>query len=234
LTDDGSNPGLHAFTVGLGIDDLAPDLAALALRHRSWCAEHPGSESNERLEFLGDAVLDLVITHELYRAHPGLPEGQLAKIRAAVVSASTLAAVAAEQGLGEALLLGKGEESSGGRTKRSLLADALEAVFGALYLGLGYERVRDLILALLAPALAAAAKDPGELDFKTRLQEYAAQHEQVPRYDVRDEGPDHAKWFFATVAFNGSVRGEGQGRSKKQAEQAAARDAWAQLSGEPE
>ena len=204
-----------------------PDMLSRALAHRSWCAETPGNPSNERLEFLGDAVLGLVVTDHVFRSYPDLPEGELAKVRASVVSAAALADVAAELELGEALLLGKGEDASGGREKPSILADALEAVIGAVYLDAGWDGAAAVVLRLLGDRIAAAAAGPGGQDYKTRLQELSARSfEDVPSYLVVDEGPDHAKRFFATVVVGGRPRGKGEGRSKKQAEQAAARCAW--------
>ncbi len=198
--------------------------------HRSYCAEHPEAQSNERLEFLGDAVLGLVVTVHVYGEYPDLPEGELAKLRASVVNADVLAELAEDVGLGAALLLGKGEESSGGRTKPSILADAMEAVIAAAYLDGGWDAADDLVLSLLQDRIRVAAAGPGGQDFKTRLQELAAQRfDQLPRYSVRAEGPDHSKRFFASVRLDGQVRGEGEGRSKKQAEQAAARAAWESL-----
>lgn len=203
------------------------------MSHRSWCAENPGTRSNERLEFLGDAVLGLVVTDHIYRAYPDLPEGELAKVRAAVVNAGVLAEVAAELDLGAALLLGKGEDASGGREKPSILADAMEAVIGAVYLDGGWEAAYEVVMHLFGDRIAEAAAGPGGQDFKTRLQELAARHfDQLPRYDVVDEGPDHAKRFYATVHLGGRARGRGEGRSKKQAEQAAARTAWESLTSE--
>jgi ribonuclease-3 len=200
------------------------------MAHRSWCAETPGVKSNERLEFLGDAVLGLVVTDHIFRTYPELPEGELAKVRAAVVNAGALAELAAELDLGRALHLGKGEDASGGREKPSILADAMEAVIGAVYIDGGYDAARSLIMGLLGDRIEEAAAGPGGQDFKTRLQELAAQRfDQLPQYAVDDEGPDHAKRFFATVRIAGDVRGSGEGRSKKQAEQAAARVAWQAL-----
>jgi ribonuclease-3 len=201
-----------------------------AMAHRSWCAETPDAESNERLEFLGDSVLGLVVTDYLFRTYPGLPEGELAKVRAAVVNAGVLAELATELCLGEALLLGKGEDASGGREKPSILADAMEAVIGAVYLDGDWPAAADFVLGLLGERIEEAAAGPGGQDFKTRLQELAARRfDELPRYDVSDEGPDHAKRFFATVFVGGTARGSGEGRSKKQAEQAAARLAWESL-----
>jgi ribonuclease III len=200
------------------------------LAHRSWCAEHPGNLSNERLEFLGDAVLGLVVTDFIYRAFPDLPEGELAKVRASVVSAAALSEVAAELDLGEDLLLGKGEASSGGREKPSILADALEAVLGAVYLEGGWEAARRLVMDLLGDRINLASAGPGGQDYKTRLQELVARHfTELPRYAVTDDGPDHAKRFYAEVRVAGLLRGRGEGRSKKQAEAAAARAAWEAL-----
>ncbi len=170
------------------------------------------------------------MTDHLYRTYPDLPEGELAKVRASVVSAAALAEVATELDLGDALLLGKGEDASGGREKPSILADALEAVIGAVYLEAGWAAAQTLVLALVGERVAEASEGPGGQDYKTRLQELAARHlTELPRYSVVDEGPDHAKRFFASVRLAGEVRGNGEGRSKKQAEQAAARSAWERL-----
>jgi ribonuclease-3 len=201
-----------------------------ALSHRSWCAENEGHESNERLEFLGDSVLGLVVTDDVFRRFPGLPEGQLSEVRAGVVNAKTLADVALEMGLGESLRLGKGEDSGGGRMKQSILADALEALIAAVYLDGGIEAAGPLVLERFGEHIAEAAAGPGGRDYKTRLQELAAQRALGrPRYLVRDEGPDHAKRFFATVLLEGNVSGAGEGNSKKEAEQAAAWSAWSEL-----
>ena len=177
-------------------------------------------------------MLGLVVTDYLYRTYPDLPEGQLAQVRAAVVNASVLAEVAAELNLGDAVLLGKGEDAVGrsGRSRRSFRT-AMEAVIGAVYLDGGWEAAEVLVMELLGARMTEAAAGPGGHDFKTRLQELAARrHEELPNYDVISEGPDHAKRFSATVSIRATVWGEGQGRSKKQAEQAAARMAWRRLS----
>jgi ribonuclease-3 len=175
-------------------------------------------------------VLGLIVTDHLYRTYPDLPEGELAKVRASVVSAAALAEVATELALGDALLLGKGEDASGGREKPSILADAFEAVLGALYLERGWDLAAEVVLSLLGDRIAEASEGPGGQDYKTRLQELAARHlTELPRYTIVDEGPDHAKRFYATVRIGGVVSGEGEGRSKKQAEQAAARAAWERL-----
>jgi ribonuclease-3 len=190
----------------------------------------PGSEPNERLEFLGDAVLGLVVTDHVYRAYPDLPEGELAKVRASVVSAAALAEVAVELGLGEALALGKGEDASGGREKPSILADATEAVIGAVYLDGGWAAAQRFVLDLLGDRITDAAAGPGGQDYKTRLQELSARtYESVPYYEVVDEGPDHAKRFFAAVRVGDRRFAGGEGRSKKQAEQSVAKLAWEAL-----
>ncbi|MDQ2754570.1 MAG: ribonuclease III, partial [Actinomycetota bacterium] len=210
-----------------------PALLIQALAHRSWCAETPGAASNERLEFLGDAVLGLVVTIHLYQAYPDMPEGELAKVRAAVVNSAALAEVASDLGVGDAILLGKGEDSSGGRQKPSILADAMEALIAAVYLDGGWESAARLVMRLLDERITEAAAGPGGRDFKTRLQELCARcFDQLPVYRVSDEGPDHAKAFDAVVTVADLVRGTGRGRSKKQAEQAAARVAWEVLSAE--
>lgn len=201
-----------------------------ALAHRSYCAEHPDTLSNERLEFLGDAVLGLVVTDYMFDEYPEMPEGELAKLRASVVNSEVLADVAREIRLGSALLLGKGEDTSGGRDKPSILADAMEAVIAAVYLDGGWAPARKLVLRLLENRIVEGASGPGGHDYKTRLQELATQtFDQLPRYQVRHEGPDHSKRFFAKVLLRGETWGTGEGRSKKQAEQAAARVAWRSL-----
>ena len=210
-----------------------PRLLAQAMAHRSWCAENGGAASNERLEFLGDAVLGVVVTDHLFRTYPGLPEGELAKARATLVNSAALAEVAVELDLGDAILLGKGEDASGGRTKPSILADAVEAVIGAVYIDCGADAADELVMRLLGERIGSAAAGPGGGDYKTRLQELCARRfDQLPDYVLREDGPDHAKRFDAVVKVCGAERGAGRGRSKKQAEQAAARQAWERLSGD--
>ncbi len=214
--------------IGVQFDDRTVLLRSLA--HRSWCAENGEPESNERLEFLGDSVLGLVVTHYVFEHFPSLPEGQLSEVRAGVVNSHALAELALELDLGPYLLLGKGEDAAGGRAKQSILADAFEAVIAAVFLDQGFGVARDLVLRCLSERIADAAAGPGGRDYKTRLQEAtAAQALGRPRYVVRDEGPDHAKQFFATVYVNDQRFGDGEGRSKKQAEQSAAWVAWKRL-----
>lgn len=226
---EGAPPTVRAPTLEdeLGVRFGRPELLHEAMAHRSWCAETPGSASNERLEFLGDAVLGVAVADHCFRRFPGLAEGSLAKVRAAVVNTAVLAEVAGGIGLGRFLLLGRGEDASGGREKPSILADALEAVIGALYLDQGWERAHEIVVGLLEHRIEVAAAGPGAGDFKTRLQELAVQRTgQLPRYDVRGTGPDHDRRYRADVWIGGVLQGTGEGRSKKDAEQHAARAAW--------
>lgn len=220
----------------LEVDLPDPEVLGPSLVHRSWCAENPGFDSNERLEFLGDAVLGMIITDHAYHAYPALSEGELTDVRKAVVNAVTLAEVADQMGLGAHLLLGKGEEQSGGREKPSILADALEAVIGVIYVVCGMEESREVVIRLLGARMAEAhAGGPGGQDFKSRLQELTARHfDDPPRYQTSAEGPDHARRFHVTVLVGGDARGQGEGRSKKQAEQVAARDAYVAIVAELE
>ena len=212
---------------------LAPDLMTRALTHRSYAYENGGLPTNERLEFLGDAVLGLVVTDALYRRHPDLPEGQLAKLRAAVVNMRALAGLARELSLGDHLMLGRGEETSGGRDKSSILADTLEALFGAVYYEYGIDVARDLVRRLVDPLLESSAQMGAGLDWKTSLQELTSTAASgVPEYAVTEEGPDHAKTFHAVALIQARPYGEGTGRSKKEAEQAAASAAFRRLRAE--
>ena len=193
-----------------------------ALVHRSYCAEHPGEASNERLEFLGDAVLEIVVTEYLFSHHPQMAEGDLARIRAACVSEEALAPLAIRLGVGSALYLGRGEDTSGGREKPSLLADAFESLIGATYLDGGLERARALVLELMSERLDSEAARPDLGDAKNRLQEQAARLGIAPpRYESSVHGPEHARRFVSTVEV-GSLRASGEGRSRKSAERAAA------------
>lgn len=210
----------------LGVRFADPALLELALSHRSWAFEAGGAPTNERLEFLGDAVLGLVVTDRIYRICPDASEGKLAKLRAATVSTVTLATVARGLGIGDAVKLGRGEEQSGGRDKDSILADTLEAVLGAVYLDGGMDAVADLVGRLFDGMIEELRTSPAAFDSKTALQELAAaQLRSLPVYEIAEEGPDHEKRFTATALLDGRVFGRGQGRSKKEAEQAAARAA---------
>ena len=199
------------------------ELLRTALRHRSWIAENDGHESNERLEFLGDAVLGWVVADLVYRRHDDLAEGKLTDLRKSVVNAVALGGMAERLGVGEHLMLGRGEDAAGGREKTSILSDALEAIFGAIYLDAGADAAYGVIAALFKEQIVVALAGLDRLDAKTRLQELASRvgggHVS---YRVTDEGPDHEKTFFATVYVGERALGEGEGRSKKAAEQIAA------------
>ena len=210
---------------------LSPELLERALTHRSFAYENGGLPTNERLEFLGDAVLGLIVTDALFREYPDLPEGHLAKLRAAVVNMRALAEVARGLHLGDYVRLGRGEEGTGGRDKSSILADTLEAVIGAVYIELGLAEAGALVHRLFDPVIAQSARLGAGLDWKTSLQELtAAGVLGVPEYHVDESGPDHQKSFRALVRVGGRVYGSGQGRSKKEAEQQAAAAAWSAIS----
>ena len=210
--------------LGVSVD---PELLVLALTHRSFAYEAGGLPTNERLEFLGDSVLGIVVTDWLYRTFPDLPEGELAKMRAASVSQRALSAVARELELGPCILLGKGERSSGGADKDSILCDAFEAILGAIYLTHGIETSRQVILRLVGPTLDAASRSGVALDWKTSLQEATSERGLgTPVYHVEGTGPDHAREFTAQVIIGGDVLGTGTGSAKKHAEQAAAAEAY--------
>ena len=203
-----------------------------ALTHRSYAYEHGGLPTNERLEFLGDAVLGLVVTDALYSGDGELSEGQLAKQRASVVNTRALADVARGLALGSWIRLGRGEEATGGRDKTTILADTMEALIGAVYCQHGIEGATVLVRALFDPLMEAATADGAALDWKTALQELsAAAGIGVPAYVLSETGPDHEKHFTAVVRLGGQEHGTGEGRSKKEAEQIAARTACASLRG---
>lgn len=211
-----------SFEDGLGYTFAEPNLLRLALTHRSVSSDDPSRNDNERLEFLGDAVLQLVVTDLLYESYPHLAEGQMAKVRAAVVSRGTLSEIAHTLDLGEHIELSPSEEATGGREKASILADGVEAVIGAIYLDGGLDPARAMILRFWADQVTERAKRPGVKDYKTRLQELVAREGKRPVYRVKGAGPDHARRFVAVVSVNGTDYGSGEGHSKKQAEQAAA------------
>ena len=223
-------PDVALLVEALGVP-VDPELLEQAMTHRSYAYEQGGLPTNERLEFLGDVVLSLVVTTALYQAHPERAEGELAKLRASVVNMTALAGVARELGLGAWLRLGRGEDATGGRDKASLLADALEAVIGAVYLSGGGDAASTLVTGLFGRLLAESADRGAALDWKTSLQELtAAQGLGVPEYAVTESGPDHEKSFVAAARVQGRPLGEGSGRSKKEAEMQAAAAAWTALS----
>jgi ribonuclease-3 len=221
---------------GAGLTDVLgvvidPELLELALTHRSYAYEHGGLAHNERLEFLGDSILGQAVTVMLYRDNPTLDEGELAKRRASLVSSVALSEVARAIGLGAHVRLGKGEELTGGRDKSSILADTVEAIIGAAYLSLGGEKATALVLRLIVPLMDNPERFGAAMDPKTSLQELAARLGRgLPNYQVTDSGPDHSKRFHATVLLGKVEIATGDGSSKKQAEMAAALEAWTALS----
>jgi ribonuclease-3 len=231
VTDVAAESIAHAdLTQKLGVV-IDPELLSLALTHRSWAYENGQGPNNERLEFLGDSVLGLAVTVRLFTGHPDLEEGALAKRRAGVVSTVALAEIARGIGLGEYLMLGRGEILTGGRDKDSILADTMEAIFGAAYLSAGADAATGLVLRLVEPLLADPERYGAAMDPKTALQELAAHSGlQPPMYAVTSTGPDHDRRFTAAVTV-GDLIAEGAGTSKKHAEMAAALTAWRDLSG---
>ena len=232
--NDGACQEADGLEQALGHAFSDPELLNRALRHRSWVAETGQGPSNERLEFLGDTILQLVVTDFIFAHYPDHPEGELAKLRSSAVRKEVLFAVAEELRIGEHVLLGRGEESTGGRNKGSILGDAMEAVLGAVYLDGGLELARRLILRLWEHRIRTAAVQPGWGDYKSRLQESLARRGARPEYGIRSEGPDHRKVFTAVVSGDGTERGSGTGRSKREAQQEAARAALETLAADPE
>lgn len=219
-------------TTALGVE-VEPELLQSALTHRSFAYENGGLPHNERLEFLGDSVLSIVVTDALFRQFPDLPEGRLAKMRASLVNMRALAEVArgiGAGGLGAYLRLGRGEEATGGRDKSSILADALEALLGAIYLDQGVDTAHRVIHHLFDGLLAAAAHQGAALDWKTSLQELTAVLGLgVPEYAIESEGPDHDRRFTARALVAKESFAACEGHNKKEAEQAAAAAAWTTL-----
>ena len=214
----------------VGHDFTDPTLLARAMAHRSWCAEHPGTTSNERLEFLGDAILGWVVADLAYRRFQDLTEGALTGVRKGVVNAVALAESARALGMGQFLLLGKGEDAAGGRDKASILSDAFEATIGALYIDGGPLVAAAFVERTVGAQMADVAQHLDHLDHKSRLQELAARAGLTPpSYRSESSGPDHAKEFVVHVDLDGESWGEGTGSSKKSAEQVAARQAAAEL-----
>ncbi len=212
---------------------IEPSLLELAFTHRSFAYESEIKETNERLEFLGDSVLGLIVTEELYKRYPDFDESRLSPLRSGVVNMRALADIARELDLGSYIRLGKGEEVTGGRDKNSLLADALEALIGAIYLQFGFDICTQIVCRLIASTMDAAVARGAGLDGKTALQELvAALNKGVPEYVVSEEGPDHDKNFTAVAIVAGVAISEGVGKSKREAEQIAARIAYESLKNE--
>ena len=224
---------LQAIVDQLGITPAALCYYQQAMTHSSYAHEHGlGSNAhNERLEFLGDAVLELAVSEALYLRFPDFPEGKLTRFRAGLVCEESLTLLANQLHLGACLRLGKGEAASGGRQRPSLLADAFEALLGAIYLDLGLDEVRKVVEKQFAPLLEGLANGCLRHDYKTLMQEYCqAAFGITPDYQiVAEQGPDHSKIFVAQLVLHGKALGEGSGRSKKEAEQEAAREAYLAL-----
>ena len=216
-------------TARLGLD-IRQELLELAFTHRSFAYENGLTQTNERLEFLGDSVLGLVVTEQLYVKYPDLDESRLSPLRSGIVNMRALADIARSLELGQYMRIGKGEEVTGGRDKNSLLADSLEALIGAIYLSHGFSESQRVIGALIDETLESAMTRGAGLDGKTSLQELAASRKlPAPEYLITESGPDHDKTFVATAVVGGEKVATGEGKSKREAEQIAARVAYEKL-----
>ncbi len=216
----------ETLTGALGIS-VKDELLQLAFTHRSFAYESGGLPTNERLEFLGDSVLGLIVTEQLYALFPDFDESKLSPIRSGVVNTRALANIARDLKIGEFLRIGKGEESTGGREKNSILADALEALVGAIYLHHGYAQTSDVVLKWFTEIIDEASKAGASLDGKTALQEIAAlKNLTLPEYEISESGPDHDKSFTAVAILSGEKFPMGSGKSKREAEQVAAKLAY--------
>ena len=209
--------------VGIRFNDLA--LLETALTHPSYASEHSQCGDYQRLEFLGDAVLELAVTHYIYGEYPDATEGEMTLLRAAVVSEPALALIAETWGIGDFLRLGRGEDLSGGRDKRSILSDVVESLLAAVFLDAGFDRAEHIVRDHWAAMIDERASAPGHRDYKTRLQEVLVASGKTVAYDVAEEGPQHAKLFTATVHASGETLATGTGTSKKRSEQEAAQRA---------
>ena len=228
-----TSPAARASLAAIGVPPGGGALYELALTHRSYAFENGApARHNERLEFLGDSILGAVVTDLIYRSYPDLSEGEMTVLRAAVVNEVPLANLARSIGLGDHIRLGKGEETSGGRDKSSLLSDAFEALVGAVYLDRGLVAVTEAIAPLFRPLVEAALQSGTRFDSKTALQEIVVRElGELPSYRVASSGPDHERRFTAHVYAGPDLYGSGSGRSKKEAEQEAAREALQRLEG---
>ena len=216
-------------TARLGLE-VEPELLQLAFTHRSFAYENGLEETNERLEFLGDSVLGLVVTEELYTKYPDLDESRLSPLRSGIVNMRALADIARSLEIGQYIRIGKGEELTGGRDKNSLLADSLEALIGAIYLSHGFAESQRVVRNLITETLENAMSRGAGLDGKTALQELAAARKlSAPEYQVTESGPDHDKTFVAMAVVGGEAIASGEGKSKREAEQIAARIAYEKL-----
>lgn len=227
MTDPGFDPVAAAASLesAIGYRILDEDLLTTALTHPSYASEHPGSRDYQRLEFLGDAVLELAVTRYLIDEFPEATEGEMTLMRAGVVSERALAVVAERWGISDLMRLGRGEVATGGRGKRSILSDVVESILGAAYLEAGFDRVEAVVREQWKAMIDERAASPGRTDYKTRLQEILVAAGRDVAYVVTETGPQHAKVFTATVCSSGDELATGTGTSKKRAEQNAARRA---------
>ena len=225
-----SNKDLKNFEKNRGYSFKDIDHLKIALTHKSFIDEEPTSPTNQRYEFIGDTILDFDLSLFLFDNYPNLDEGSLTKIRSGAVDQNALVNLAKEIDIGKFLFMSKPEESTGGRDKSSILEDAVEALIAAIYFDGGLEEVNKFISKFIYPLIDKLSKNPGQKDYKTRLQEYYAKKGQKVTYTAKSEGPDHNKQFNAQVILENKIIGKGIGKSKKNAEQMAAKDAFSKMS----
>ena len=225
-----SNKDLKNFEKNIGYSFKDIEHLKIALTHKSFIDEEPTSPTNQRYEFIGDTILDFDLSLFLFDNYPNLDEGSLTKIRSGAVDKNALVNLAKEINIGKFLFMSKPEESTGGRDKSSILEDAVEALIAAIYFDGGLEEVNKFISKFIYPLIDKLSKNPGQKDYKTRLQEYYAKKGQKVTYTAKSEGPDHNKQFNAQVILENKIIGKGIGKSKKNAEQMAAKDAFSKMS----
>lgn len=225
-----SNKDLKIFEKNIGYSFKYIEHLKIALTHKSFIDEEPTSPTNQRYEFIGDTILDYDLSLFLFDNYPNLDEGSLTKIRSGAVDQNALVNLAKEIDIGKYLFMSKPEESTGGRDKSSILEDAVEALIAAIYFDGGLEEVNKFISKFIYPLIDKLSKNPGQKDYKTRLQEYYAKKGQKVTYTAKSEGPDHNKQFNAQVILENKIIGKGIGKSKKNAEQMAAKDAFSKMS----
>ena len=225
-----SNKDLKIFEKNIGYSFKDIEHLKIALTHKSFIDEEPTSPTNQRYEFIGDTILDFDLSLFLFDNYPNLDEGSLTKIRSGAVDQNSLVNLAKEIDIGKFLFMSKPEESTGGRDKSSILEDAVEALIAAIYFDGGLEEVNKFISKFIYPLIDKLSKNPGQKDYKTRLQEYFAKKGQKVTYTAKSEGPDHNKQFNAQVILENKIIGKGIGKSKKNAEQMAAKDAFSKMS----
>jgi len=225
-----SNKDLKIFEKNIGYSFKDIEHLKIALTHKSFIDEEPTSPTNQRYEFIGDTILDFDLSLFLFDNYPNLDEGSLTKIRSGAVDQNALVNLANQIDIGTFLFMSKAEESTGGRDKSSILEDAVEALIAAIYFDGGLEEVNKFISKFIYPLIDKLSKNPGQKDYKTRLQEYYAKKGQKVTYTAKSEGPDHNKQFNAQVILENKIIGKGIGKSKKNAEQMAAKDAFSKMS----